>query len=334
MRRWSRREMLRALGVGATAAGAAAVAPKAFAAGEHVHGAGRAMRTMSHGGNMAVGDVDLTAFDPSAFLTAFDYGKVSTLPDGRTLREYELVGVDKEIEVAPGVMFPAWTYNGQVPGPTLRATEGDRMRVRFRNAGAHPHTIHFHGIHQANMDGVFEIVQAGGEYVYEFDAEPFGLHLYHCHTVPLRKHFHKGLYGVFIVDPKQGRPPARELVLVMNGFDTNLDGGNEVYAVNSVAFHYMRHPIRLKVDEPVRVYLVNATEFDPINSMHIHANFFNEFRTGTRLEPNNFTDVTVLAQAERAILEFSYRYPGRYMFHAHQTEFTELGWTGLFEVVQ
>ena len=60
-----------------------------------------------------------------------------------------MVAIDKEIEIAPGLYFPAWTYNGRVPGPTLRATEGDRIRVRFTNGGSHPHTIHLHGIHSA-----------------------------------------------------------------------------------------------------------------------------------------------------------------------------------------
>ncbi len=66
------------------------------------------------------GEVDLSQFDPSKFLYDFDYGQVSELPDGQTLREWDMVAVDKEIEIAPGVYFPAWTYNGQVPGPTLR----------------------------------------------------------------------------------------------------------------------------------------------------------------------------------------------------------------------
>ncbi len=70
------------------------------------------------------GEVDLSQFDPSKFLYEFDYGQVSELPDGQTLREWDIVAVDKEIEIAPGVYFPAWTYNGQVPGPTLRCTEG------------------------------------------------------------------------------------------------------------------------------------------------------------------------------------------------------------------
>lgn len=289
----------------------------------HLHGAG---------GGGPVADIQPGGFDPGAFVTEFDYGKVSLLPDGRTLREYDVVALDREIEIAPGVWFPAWTYNGRVPGPTIRCSHGDRVRVRFYNAGSHAHTIHFHGFHPANMDGVFEVVEPGQRFVYEFDAEPFGLQLYHCHTTPLRRHIHKGLYGAFIVDPPGGRPPAREYVMVMNGFDTNFDNENEFYAVNTVAFHYMRHPLPAVVGERVRLYVVNVLEFDLVNSIHIHANFFDVYRTGTRLEPDDFTDTLMFCQGERHVLELTFRSPGRFMFHAHQSEFAELGWMGFFDV--
>ena len=112
-----------------------------------------------HGGSFGPGfegpDVDHAAngFDPTEIVRDFDYGKTRRLPSGRVLREWEMVALDKEIEVAPGVHYPAWTYNGRVPGPTLRCREGERLRVRFANGSAHPHTIHFHGIHPAAMDG-------------------------------------------------------------------------------------------------------------------------------------------------------------------------------------
>src|SRR5215218_7567083 len=197
------------------------------------------------------------------------------------VREYELHAVDREIEIAPGVFFPAWTYNGTVPGPVIRATEGDRLRVRFLNGGSHPHTIHFHGIHPANMDGVFEIVQPGQEFVYEFDARPAGMQLYHCHATPLKKHIHKGLYGAFIIDPKEPRPPAQELVMVMNGFDTDGDGSNNFYTVNGLSFYYAKHPIRVRRSQTVRIYLANLTEFDLINSFHLHGDFFRYYPTGS-----------------------------------------------------
>jgi FtsP/CotA-like multicopper oxidase with cupredoxin domain len=268
-----------------------------------------------------------------AFLTTFDGGTESVDEHGRTLREYRVFAADAEIEVAPGVFFPAWAYNGQVPGPTLRCREGDLVRVHFTNHQTHPHTMHFHGFHAANMDGVFEQVGPGQDFTYEFRSEPFGLHLYHCHTMPLKKHIAKGLYGAFIVDPPTPRPPAQELVMVMNGFDVNFDNTNEFYTVNGAANFYLDRPIRLRAGELVRVYLVNMTEFDLVNSIHTHATFFRLYRTGTRLDQYEYTDVVTLGQGERAILEFSYREPGRYMFHAHQSEFAELGWLGLFEVI-
>jgi len=321
---------LRAAGVtGALgAAGVAAGVHAGSAHGQEMDAGGHEGDVGQHGGQ---GDVDLSRFDPSKFLRDFYWGE-ERQESGRTVREYELVSQDVEIEVAPGVFYPAWTFNGQVPGPTLRAREGDLVRVTFKNRGTHPHTIHFHGIHAANMDGTFELVGPGQEFVYEFDAEPFGMHLYHCHVTPLRKHIEKGLYGVFIVDPKEGRPPADEMVMVMNGFDTNFDTENEVYTVNGVAFHYQRHPIKIKKGEPVRVYLANFTEFDLINSMHIHANFFDYYPTGTKLEPTEYTDTKMLAQGERGIMEFTYGRTGNFMFHAHVNEFAELGWLGFFEV--
>ena len=337
----SRRSFLGGLGLAGLASGMAAL--RATVSGVHAQDPSQqdpqhSGQTGNHVGtmaNMAEGEVNnqRNGFDPMAMLTDFDYGTVSTLPDGRTLREYELIAADQLIEIAPGVMFPAWSYNGRVPGPTLRCTEGDRLRITFKNASSHPHSIHFHGIHPSGMDGL-EPIGSGGTFVYEFDAEPFGLHLYHCHTVPIRRHIHKGLYGAFIVDPPTPRPAAHELIMVMNAFDTDLDGANEFYAVNTVAFHYAKHPIPLKLNELVRVYLVNVTEFDPINSFHLHANMFHVFRTGTQLQPHEFTDMIMLAQGERHILEFHYKFPGPYMFHAHQSEFAELGWMSMFVVTE
>jgi FtsP/CotA-like multicopper oxidase with cupredoxin domain len=310
-----------------------------------------------HGHMITVGEVDhgRNGFDPTAMLTDWDTGTVSRLPDGRVLRTFELVARDKEIEVAPGVMFAAWTYNGRVPGPTLRATEGERLRIVFRNEASHLHTVHFHGIHSARMDGIPGAgeVAPGGEFVYEFDALPFGCHLYHCHSTPLKRHIHKGMYGAFIIDPDPARHPEQaavarsrllgspenrewqELVMVMNGFDTNFDNENETYAVNTIAHHFSKHPIRIDRARPVRIYLVNVLEFDLINSLHLHANFFDYYDHGTTLTPTLRTIDTVMqCQAQRGILEFTYKdhEPGLYMFHAHQSEFAELGWMGMFDV--
>ena len=340
----SRRDFLKLSGLTlAGAAGATALGQRY--AGVSKVAAKNVKPQMQHGDDLIpgiVGEVDheKNGFNPTEILTDFDYGEVSTLPDGRTLREYKIVAANRTIEVLPGIEFPAWTYNGRVPGPTIRCTEGDRIRINFVNGSDHPHSMHFHGIHAGNMDGVPGTGPGGSvppseSFVYEFDAEPFGLHLYHCHVFPLARHIAKGLYGAFIIDPPGGRPLVdHEMVMVMSGFDVDFDDANDFYAVNSIPFHYQNHPIPIKVGEKVRIYLVNILEFDLINSFHLHANFFHYYPTGTSLTPAEYTDTVMQTQAQRGILEFSYTHPGMYMFHAHNTEFAELGWTGMIDVTE
>ncbi|MEJ7901753.1 MAG: multicopper oxidase domain-containing protein [Thermomicrobiales bacterium] len=360
MSRWNRRALF-TMGAGGGALASTAMLPRLVAQPSATPGAGHEMTTsdpahQGHNQSSTVGDVDIErlGWDPSTFVSTFDYGETTTMQDGTVVREWNIGATEREIEVAPGVFFPAWAYNGQVPGPTLRANEGDQLRIYFINGSTHPHTMHFHGIHSAYHDGVTGIgrgdILPGESHTYEFQAEPFGCHLYHCHSTPLKRHIHKGLYGTFIVNPdpaKRGdlarvRHPDyeeaaewQEFVMVMNGFDTTFDNANEVYAINSVAFHYMKHPIVVDRMRPVRVYLVNITEFDPINSFHLHANFFNYYDHGTTLEPTlRMVDTIMLAQAQRGILEFSFasHEPGLYMFHAHVSEFAELGWMSAFDV--
>ena len=329
--------------------------------------------THDHGRPGTVGTVDHEAngFHPMEILYDFDYGEVKE-EDGRTVREWQMVAMDKEFEIAPGIFFPGWLYGsatsaasrragkmvGQCPGPTLRCVEGDLLRIHFTNASSHPHTIHFHGIHSSFMDGIPDVgrgnIGPGESFTYEFSAAPFGCHFYHCHAAPLKRHIHKGLYGAFIVDPDpekysgEEREIAKsrnhqypenkgfnEMVIVMNGFDTNFDGDNEVYAANSIAFAYMKEPIQITRDQVQRLYLINATEFDPINSFHVHANFFDYYDHGTTLEPTlKIVDTIMQCQAQRGILQFSFadHAPGKYMFHAHQSEFAELGWMSFFEL--
>jgi FtsP/CotA-like multicopper oxidase with cupredoxin domain len=289
----------------------------------HVHGAMGHAAMLGEQAPAVGGPTDLDALLYPSPALAHQPGRI---------REYSLTATDVDLEIAPDVFFPAWVYNGSAPGPVIRATEGDRLRVRFVNAGSHPHTIHFHGIHPANMDGVFEIVEPGGNLTYEFDARPAGFHLYHCHATPLKKHIAKGLYGAFIVDPKEPRPPARELVMVMNGFDTDGDGANNFYTVNGRSFYYARYPIRVKRSELVRIYLANLTEFDLVNSFHLHADFFRYQPTGTG-EHWEYTDTVMQCQGQRGVIEIEFAGTGLHMFHAHQSEFAELGWMGYFDVV-
>ncbi|WP_338728960.1 multicopper oxidase domain-containing protein [Haladaptatus sp. DJG-WS-42] len=388
-----RRTVLGGLGL-AGAAGIAGFSNDVAAAGDHDD-------TKHHGNFGAVGEYSSTQFDPHEYLYQFNTGydgqesveqEVYFEGDQR-VRRFELNAVDTEIEIAPGITFSAWAYNGQVPGPTLRVTEGDIIEVEFTNRGRHAHTIHPHvkNINPA-MDGIPTngpgVLETGESYTYRWKAQPCGVQFYHCHSLPLKEHIHRGLYGVIIVDPdpEQVRENPRdyinydgpmtddlvsqlvtkaesrnheydegedvnEMVMVMNGFDTNFDGDNEVYAANTRAFAYgvgdtdgkgnwepgeTKRPIQVDGQQLQRVYLVNAIEFDAINSFHTHSNFFDYYDHGTTLTPTLKTVDTVMqCQAQRGILEIDYsdHEPGLYMFHAHQSEFAELGWMSFFEVV-
>ena len=398
----TRRAVLGGLGLAGGAAlagvGSAGDGTHAVAAHDDEHGA--------HGNFGAKGEYADLDFDPHEFLTTFNTGRggqenvqqdvYRQTVDGveRTVREFTFTAVDTTVTIAPGIEFPAWAYNGQVPGPTIRAVEGDLVRVEFENLGRHAHTIHPH-LRNLNprMDGIPQngpgVLETNESFTYEWIAQPAGVHFYHCHSLPLKEHLHRGLYGAMVVDPDPERvrenpeeycdfhasqitPELRgylveraeslnhesganedvqEMVIVMNSFDTNFDGGNEVYAANTRAFAYgvgetdgrgewepgeTVRPIQVDGQRPVRVYLVNATEFDPINSFHTHSQFFDYYDHGTTLLPTSKNVDTVMqCQAQRGVIELDYstHEPGLYMFHAHQSEFAELGWMSFFEVV-
>ena len=254
--------------------------------------------------------------------------------DGRqgVTRTYDLPVTARHHAVAEGAVVEAWTYAGSVPGPIIRATEGDRLRIRMQNHTSHAHNVHLHGRHDPAMDG-WEPIPPGAGFTYEVTAAPFGLHPYHCHTAPIAEHIARGLYGAMIIDPPGGRPPAHEVVLVLGGFDLDGDGRNEVVAFNGVAGAYHRFPIRVPVGALVRVYVVNLLEHDPIASFHLHAQTFDLYRSGTSLTPDEHTDVVALTQGERAIVEFRLPEPGRYMFHPHQSRLAALGAMGWFAAV-
>ncbi|MGQ4647236.1 multicopper oxidase domain-containing protein [Lyngbya aestuarii] len=266
-----------------------------------------------------------------AILRDFDYGTIKH-ENGRKIREFQLIAESSTFQLNSAVSFVSWNVNNRVPGPTLRATAGDRLRIIFRNEGGHSHSLHFHGNHRSEVDGV-KPVRQGKEVIYEFDAEPYGVHLYHCHIAPVTRHVSKGLYGMFIIDPPEGRPPADEMVLVMGGYDINNDESNELYAFNGLPNYYRDHPIQIYQNQLVRLYVLNMIEFDPAVTFHIHANMFRVYRTGRTLKPNEETDVITMGTAERHILEFSYPYPGEYMFHPHQDVVAEHGCMGNFQVI-
>jgi FtsP/CotA-like multicopper oxidase with cupredoxin domain len=298
------------------------------------------------------------------YLTYFNCGRI--IPEEKTktnqmIREFTLlVEENKTIPVShQGHTLNGWTFNGTVPGPTMRMTEGDLVRITVINSAdnAKAHSLHMHSIHSVDMDGIEGpggTIAPGNSFTYEFIAQPYGVYPYHCHVNPIADHINRGLYGMMIIDPKEPREQMTEFAMMMNAYDLDYDQegpttirpvnataeeleeqgerGNEIYTVNGKAFDYMYNPIQIQNGKPYRIYLVNMVEFDPINNFHLHGNVFDYYTSGTDETADFKNDIVTLSQGDRGILEFQYKIPGRYMFHAHVTEFTDLGWMGFFNV--
>jgi FtsP/CotA-like multicopper oxidase with cupredoxin domain len=128
-----------------------------------------------------------------------------TMQDG--VKVFDVTAKAVQWEVSPGQTLEAWTYNGTVPAPEIRVTEGDKVRVRLKNELDEPTAIHFHGLYIPNgMDGVPFITQSpvnpGETFTYDFVARNPGSHMYHSHLNSALQ-VTKGLLGAFIIEPKE-----------------------------------------------------------------------------------------------------------------------------------
>lgn len=329
----SRREALRRFGWGGLAVGAGiaggSLAPDRSAAGDqgdHAEGYTPIGSTTasSYGG----------AYEPPRGLGEDALNDVTWVParTSQRVREYEFDITETTVEVADGTAVTQWRFAGSAPGPIIRADEGDTVRVRLRNLTDEPHSFHLHGRHSPQMDG-WEPIRPGGEFTYEVTAAPAGLHPYHCHVPPLAHHVSRGLYGMMIVDPPSGRPDAHEVSMVSSAWSVAENGVNDLYCWNGVAGFYAKYPIKLPVGEPVRVYLSNMVEHEPMASFHLHAQTFDVYRSGTGASPDEHSDTIGLSQGQRAILEFDLPERGRYMFHPHQHWMAARGAMGWFSAI-
>jgi manganese oxidase len=313
------------------------------------------------------------------YLTDFRCGHVTKMQNGTILRQFTLIANDNHghgtnISITKNatdpVQFPAWTFNNTVPGPTMRFTKGDHVRITVINSkdSLLSHSLHMHSIHTGAADGMSGpggTIAPGTSYTYSFIANPIGVYPYHCHMEPVQTHIMRGLYGMMIIDPPNLRPAMSEMVMMLNGFSFNKinetnpellvpptaqqirngseealnpgggDNGqdNQFYAVNTMVFGYMGdNMINLKTGQEYRIYVVNMVEFDPVNNFHLHGNLFDYYPSGTATKPSFVNDVITLSQGDRGILEFKYNLPGMFMFHSHINRFSELGWVGMFNV--
>jgi FtsP/CotA-like multicopper oxidase with cupredoxin domain len=259
------------------------------------------------------------------------------------LREFSLTASEFDWPLMDDVTVRVWGYNGQVPGPELRVTEGDTVRIRLKNELSVPTTIHWHGLNVPNaMDGVAGLNQApvdpGAEFTYEFVAKPAGTRWYHSHTDPALQ-VPMGLYGAFIVEP---RVPAqnydRDYVWILSEWDQELtpdvaagraapgprdsllrggELGADFFLING-KMHGAIPPIRIAEGERILIRLIHAGAIP--HPIHTHGHSFQIVATDGNPVPEaaRWTKDTVLiGPSERYDLDLLGDNPGVWMVHCH-----------------
>ncbi len=229
------------------------------------------------------------------------------------VKVFEVTAREVQWEVEPGVKRTAFAYNGQVPGPTIRVTEGDRVRVILKNELPESTSIHFHGLITPNaMDGVPFITQPpvkpGQSFIYEFVARPAGTHMYHSHHGP--DQITKGLLGAFIVEPrdKSREPRAADVVLIVND-------GPLGYTLNGKSFPATA-PIVVKLGQRVRIRYMNEGQI--IHPMHLHGlPGLVIAKDGHRLAQPYTADTLNVAPGERYDVLVAANQPGVWALHCH-----------------
>lgn len=247
-------------------------------------------------------------------------------------KEFTLIAEETTLNISPSKRINAWTYNGSIPGPVLRVTEGDKVIVHFVNKLKLPHTIHFHGGHNGTVDGVFEIVPPNKTFTYEFKATPAGALMYHCHVMPVVEHVRMGLYGAFIIDPKKPLPPAKEFVLVLGDHDTKdlMTSDPDSIFFNGYENIYYDNPLPIYENETVRVYMINIAQL-PAYGYHVHGTLFKTWISGILLNDPIYTQTWATSSGDTAIFEISWPWTGKFLFHIHGIP-EERGSMGYFNV--
>lgn len=260
-------------------------------------------------------------------------GQPLVYKDEDGVKVFELTTRVVKWSILDGVTVTAYTYNGTVPGPMIRVTEGDRVRIIVKNELPDPTTIHWHGVEVPNaMDGVPGVtqnpIQPGGTFTYEFVAKPAGTYWYHSHFEG-DVQVSAGLYAPFIIDPKEpdANPPAVDKTLMIS--ESLLRGGQtyapmpmggmepNYFTINGKAFP-ATETINVKKGQLVRLRLINAGQF--IHPMHLHGMPFKIVATDGHpvSEAAQLTkDTIAVAPGERYDIEFIATEPGQWMLHCH-----------------
>jgi len=270
--------------------------------------------------------------------------------------EVTMRAVNRRLDVHPGesmggpVELPkVWAFQADdrepsVPGPILRAQEGDTLEVTLDNTDADmPHTIHFHGVRKTwENDGVPTTtgitVAPGEKHTYEIPANVPGTHLYHCHY-QTHRHIDMGMYGFFRVDPEGYERADREIFMTMKEWDSRLnrqmagedvsysprDRDPDTFTINGRSAPRTLHPedgspIIVSQGDTVRVHFANNGYMS--HPMHIHNHRFQVVeKDGARVPEaaRHDQDVVNIAPAQRRTVEFEADAdPGIYLLHCHK----------------
>ncbi len=252
---------------------------------------------------------------------------------------FQLVAKPVRWEIAPGVKITAWSYNGIVPGPTIRVPDGQKVRVEFRNDLPEPTTVHWHGIDVPNaMDGVAGLTQPavppGRTFSYTFTARPAGrdtgtggTFLYHSHSDEDRQ-VGAGLSGPFIIDPPAAAgAPRYDVERVIALQEWTLMGGETLpsmqmtgmlpnwFTINGKSFP-ATETIKVRTGQRVLLRLIGAGQFE--HPMHLHGTTFDVVAIdGHALDRPIERDVQPVSSGERYDLAFVAPAPGKWLFHCH-----------------
>jgi FtsP/CotA-like multicopper oxidase with cupredoxin domain len=330
----SRRDMLKVLGLGLALPAAASVlnacgAPATTAA-PTTHDA------MSMGAaTTATAEMDMDAMH-EAGIKAFP-AKTAALGNQplqprveNGVKIFDLTCKVVQWEVTPGKVEEAWTYNGMVPGPEIRVTEGDTVRINVKNELPQSTSIHWHGLMVPNaMDGVSFITQPpikpGASFTYEFKLRNAGSHMYHAHHNSTMQ-VGKGMLGAFIVEPKERKnDPAYDLeyTLILND---QLGG----FTLNGKGFPATQ-PLTAKLGQKVRIRYMNEGQM--IHPMHLHGMPQQVFaKDGWNLPQPYMCDTVNIAPGERYDTIVECTEPGVWAFHCHILSHAE-GPTGMYGMV-
>ncbi|HEX6576783.1 MAG TPA: multicopper oxidase domain-containing protein, partial [Jiangellaceae bacterium] len=264
---------------------------------------------------------------------------------GGTEHKLTMHAVETELEVAPGVTQMMWTFDGAVPGTTLRGRVGDIFTITLVNDGEIGHSIDFHASKVAWNDEM-RTIEPGESLVYQFEARHAGAFMYHCGTQPTLHHIGNGMLGAIIIDPPRLPPVDHEYLFVQSelylgpqGEPGDLgkmqDEAWDAVVFNGYVNQYLHAPIRVEPGERVRAWVIDDGPSEN-SSFHVVGTVFDTvFREGAyTLRPDSSrggAQALDLQPAQGGFVEFTFDEAGLYPIVTHKFANVGKGALGLFQ---